>query len=104
MPGSGCDLAGSIARFRAICLLRLVEEHKLLSPKGLAVNARFKRSLIDHRTIPADIGARTKPGSLMQAQKEIVDMVPDNPGIWMFHCHLDDHMDAGMVALYKVEP
>jgi hypothetical protein len=26
------------------------------------------------------------------------------PGIWMFHCHIDDHMDAGMVTLYKVEP
>jgi len=40
----------------------------------------------------------------MQAQMETADMVPDNPGIWMFHCHIDDHMDAGMVTLYKVEP
>jgi FtsP/CotA-like multicopper oxidase with cupredoxin domain len=31
-------------------------------------------------------------------------MVPDNPGIWMFHCHIDDQMDAGMATLYKVEP
>jgi FtsP/CotA-like multicopper oxidase with cupredoxin domain len=27
-----------------------------------------------------------------------------DPGTWMFHCHLDDHMEAGMVAFYKVEP
>jgi FtsP/CotA-like multicopper oxidase with cupredoxin domain len=33
-----------------------------------------------------------------------VDMVPDNPGTWMFHCHIDDHMEAGMAAFYKVEP
>jgi FtsP/CotA-like multicopper oxidase with cupredoxin domain len=33
-----------------------------------------------------------------------VDIVPDNDGIWMFHCHIDDHMEAGMVTLYKVEP
>jgi len=33
-----------------------------------------------------------------------VDMAPDDPGIWMFQCHIDDHMDAGMVTLYKVEP
>ncbi len=32
------------------------------------------------------------------------EMVPDNPGTWMFHCQIDDHMDAGMVTLYKVEP
>jgi FtsP/CotA-like multicopper oxidase with cupredoxin domain len=32
------------------------------------------------------------------------DMVPDNPGIWMYHCHFDDHMNTGMATLYKVEP
>jgi hypothetical protein len=31
-------------------------------------------------------------------------MVPDNLGIWLYHCHVEDHMDAGMVALYRVEP
>ena len=24
--------------------------------------------------------------------------------IWMFHCHLDDHMEAGMMARYEVLP
>ena len=38
------------------------------------------------------------------AQMLTVDMVPDDPGIWLYHCHVDDHMDMGMVALYKVEP
>jgi Multicopper oxidase len=32
---------------------------------------------------------------LMQAQMETVDMVPDNPGIWMFHCHIDDSHGCG---------
>lgn len=36
---------------------------------------------------------------LVQAQMETVDMVPDTPGIWMFRCHLDDHMNAGMATL-----
>jgi FtsP/CotA-like multicopper oxidase with cupredoxin domain len=31
-------------------------------------------------------------------------MVPDNPGLWMFHCHVDDHMIAGMTARYEVKP
>jgi hephaestin len=28
-------------------------------------------------------------------------MIPDDPGIWMYHCHFDEHMQAGMMALYK---
>ena len=35
---------------------------------------------------------------------ETVDMVPYDPGIWMYHCHFDEHMAAGMVARYQVLP
>jgi manganese oxidase len=34
----------------------------------------------------------------------VADMVPDNPGTWLFHCHVNDHYDGGMFALYKVTP
>lgn len=57
-----------------------------------------------HGNVVSHDGKRTDVVPLMQAQMETVDMVPDNPGIWMFHCHIDDHMDAGMATLYKVEP
>lgn len=57
-----------------------------------------------HGNVVLHDGKRTDVVPLMQAQMETVDMVPDNPGIWMFHCHIDDHMDAGMAALHKVEP
>lgn len=30
------------------------------------------------------------------------DMVPDVPGIWLFHCHFGEHMAAGMSARYQV--
>jgi manganese oxidase len=32
------------------------------------------------------------------------DMVPDNEGIWLFHCHVNDHLAGGMVARYQVLP
>jgi hypothetical protein len=32
------------------------------------------------------------------------DMVPDNPGIWFFHCHVKIHLDGGMAARYAVIP
>jgi FtsP/CotA-like multicopper oxidase with cupredoxin domain len=38
------------------------------------------------------------------AQMLTVDMIPDDPGIWLYHCHVDEHMDMGMMAMYKVEP
>ena len=35
---------------------------------------------------------------------ETADMTPDAPGLWLFHCHIDDHMEAGMMARYEVLP
>ena len=47
---------------------------------------------------------RTDVLTLMPAQMVTVDMVPDNPGIWMFHCHISDHLIGGMHAHYQVLP
>jgi FtsP/CotA-like multicopper oxidase with cupredoxin domain len=32
------------------------------------------------------------------------DMVPDAEGIWLFHCHVNDHYAGGMVGRYQVLP
>ena len=32
----------------------------------------------------------------------VADMVPDDPGIWLFHCHVNDHINAGMLTRYRV--
>jgi len=37
------------------------------------------------------------PGSMATA-----DMVADNPGVWLLHCHVSDHMEAGMMATYTI--
>ena len=31
-----------------------------------------------------------------------VALVADNPGIWMFHCHVVDHMETGLMAAIEV--
>jgi FtsP/CotA-like multicopper oxidase with cupredoxin domain len=41
---------------------------------------------------------------LLPATMHTADMTPDNAGIWLFHCHVNDHIIAGMQALYTVEP
>jgi manganese oxidase len=34
----------------------------------------------------------------------VADMIPDNPGKWLLHCHVANHMRAGMSGFYVVEP
>lgn len=47
-------------------------------------------------------GHRKDVVELLPATTLVADMVPDNPGIWMFHCHVNDHIAAGMTARYQV--
>jgi manganese oxidase len=49
-------------------------------------------------------GQRTDVLSVTSAQMITADMVPDDPGIWLYHCHIGDHMLAGMMARYEVDP
>jgi manganese oxidase len=39
---------------------------------------------------------------LLPGSMNTVDMVADNPGAWMLHCHVGDHMEAGMMAIYTI--
>jgi manganese oxidase len=47
---------------------------------------------------------RTDVAALQTMGMVVADMVPDNPGTWLFHCHVGGHLRAGMQALYTVEP
>jgi FtsP/CotA-like multicopper oxidase with cupredoxin domain len=42
--------------------------------------------------------------SISPAEMKTVDMIPDNPGVWLFHCHVSDHMEGGMLTRYRVQP
>ncbi|CAO3587197.1 unnamed protein product [Absidia cylindrospora] len=48
-------------------------------------------------------GHRVDVVDLMPVSFEVLDMVPDNEGQWLFHCHVASHFDAGMTAFYQVE-
>jgi len=47
-------------------------------------------------------GMRTDVAELLPATMMMGDMEPDDPGTWLYHCHVNDHILAGMLALYKV--
>ncbi|MFN2537734.1 MAG: multicopper oxidase domain-containing protein [Mycobacteriales bacterium] len=47
-------------------------------------------------------GMRTDVVSLLPAGMLSADMTPDATGTWLFHCHVGDHIAAGMQARYHV--
>ena len=47
---------------------------------------------------------RTDVASITPMEMVVADMVPDNPGVWLFHCHLGNHLLMGMQGRYEVQP
>jgi FtsP/CotA-like multicopper oxidase with cupredoxin domain len=39
---------------------------------------------------------------LLPGSMKVADMVARNPGVWMLHCHVNDHMTAGMYTTYTI--
>ena len=45
---------------------------------------------------------RTDVVELLPASMVTADMVADNPGTWLFHCQVSDHMEGGMMATFVI--
>jgi hypothetical protein len=45
---------------------------------------------------------RTDVVELLPASMKIADLLADNPGSWLFHCHVAEHMTEGMFARLNV--
>ena len=46
--------------------------------------------------------ARLDTAEIFPATTQVLDMQADDVGTWMFHCHVADHMTAGMMTRYVV--
>jgi hephaestin len=55
-----------------------------------------------HGNTVTALGMRTDVVSLLPATMVVADMTPDDVGTWLFHCHVNDHITAGMLTRYKV--
>ncbi|KAL0106109.1 hypothetical protein PUN28_016084 [Cardiocondyla obscurior] len=81
-------------QFRVVAMKKLgdnttVDEVKELDRQGL-IHRKLKRApLKDTVTVPD--GGYT-----------IVRFYADNPGYWLFHCHIEFHADIGMSLIFKV--
>lgn len=55
-----------------------------------------------HGQTVLDHGRRTDVVEVLPASMTSVDMVPRSAGDWLLHCHVDDHMMAGMSTRWHV--
>ena len=46
---------------------------------------------------------RTDVATLLSMGMVVAEMTPDNPGTWLFHCHVGPHLQGGMVAVFEVK-
>jgi uncharacterized cupredoxin-like copper-binding protein len=52
------------------------------------------------------LGGRQWPANvvpLLPGAADMVDFAFSKPGLWLFHCHVVNHADAGMIGLFVVE-
>jgi len=55
-----------------------------------------------HGNTVVSMGQRMDMLDLLPMSMKTADMVPDAPGQWLYHCHVNDHIAGGMAALYRV--
>ena len=55
-----------------------------------------------HGNVVSIGGMRTDVTLIGAMQMVVADMVPDNVGTWLFHCHISFHNTAGMAVRYAV--
>ena len=48
-------------------------------------------------------GQRKDVLELMPGSSKTVDMRPDSAGTWLYHCHVNDHIKAGMLSKFEVK-
>ena len=56
-----------------------------------------------HGKTVVENGRRTDVVELLPASMKTVDMVASNPGSWLYHCHVNDHITAGMSARWQIK-
>lgn len=69
---------------------------------GLGSEKDFHTAHWHGQRVTEDGRRRTDVVELLPASMKIADMLADNPGAWLLHCHVAEHMDSGMFARFTV--
>lgn len=57
-----------------------------------------------HGNVVTALGMKTDVLTLGTMGMIVADMIADNPGTWLFHCHIEPHLAFGMVTRFTVNP
>lgn len=88
-----CELAAAHTRF-VICCAELQSRHCQASPRHPC-----------HKVCPQHVlllRLCVLQLTVLPSTMATLDAYTDNPGTWLFHCHLNDHIQGGMMALFNV--
>jgi FtsP/CotA-like multicopper oxidase with cupredoxin domain len=71
---------------------------------GLGSEKDFHSAHWHGQEVIEDGRRRTDVVELLPGSMKVADMDANNPGSWLLHCHVADHMENGMFARFVVHP
>ena len=84
--------------------IRIFNDPKSMHPMQHPIHFHGQRFLVIERDGVRQTNLAWKDTTLVKSG-ETVDIIldPSNPGTWMAHCHISEHLEAGMMFGFKVE-
>lgn len=85
--------------------LRLVNDRGALHPMQHPIHVHGQRFLVT-AVNGVETPHPTWKDTVLVPVGTVVDLVVEmsNPGAWMIHCHIVEHLESGMMAVFQVEP
>jgi manganese oxidase len=68
----------------------------------ISIGAEFHTWHIHGHRWQSEAGTITDNVQLGPGMYTTFEFMEDNPGDWLVHCHVPDHMEGGMMAMYMV--
>ena len=84
--------------------IRIFNDPKSMHPMQHPIHFHGQRFLVVARDGVTQTNLVWKDTTLVRAG-ETVDIIlgPSNPGVWMAHCHISEHLEAGMMLKFEVQ-
>ena len=89
----------------SVSKLRIFNDPKSFHPMQHQINLHGERMLVVSRDGVPNTDLVWKDTALIPVGST-VDLLIDasNPGAWLLHCHIAEHMGSGMMAVLHVDP
>jgi suppressor of ftsI len=106
-PASGAENMEIDWRFRVgdRTVVRLINDRDTLHPMQHPIHVHGQRFLV------LAVNGEPNPhptwkDTVLVPVGAVVDLVVEmsNPGAWMVHCHIAEHLESGMMAVFRVDP